>query len=145
MAEIRWEDYECDSVGDLACLFFDLSTRGTIARHLAGLVAAGDHDPARHGDPKVYPPLTVDEQLAVLAMGEAIARQVRHPAYVHDAVRAGATWQQIAAATGTTPAQARAAYREWAYQQHRHGLIDDAEYRAAYAAAARPDGEEMSR
>lgn len=142
MSEPRWHDYERESVGDLAGRFRDLSTRDTTARLLAALLAAGEHDASRHADPAQYPPLTVDEHLQLLAMGEAIARTVRHPAYVHHAVRAGATWGQIAAATGTTPARARAAYRDWAYQQHRHGLIDDDTYRAAYAAAARPDDEE---
>jgi hypothetical protein len=80
----------------------------------------------------------VAEQLQVLAMGEAIARTVRHPAYVHHAVRAGATWEQIAAAVGADPAAARAGYRAWADRQHEHGLIDDTEYAAAIAAADEP-------
>jgi hypothetical protein len=56
---------------------------------------------------------------------------------------AGATWEQIAAATGGDPGQARRAYREWAEGQHQLrqdfpggviGLGDD-EYAAAIKAA----------
>ena len=72
----------------------------------------------------------------MLALGERIARYYRHPSQVDQAVRTGATWEQIAAATGITEARARAAYREWADGQHRlhadMGIgLDDAEYAAA--------------
>ena len=68
--------------------------------------------------PGKYPPLTVAEHLEVLALGERIARYYRHPSQVDKAVKAGASWEQIAAATGTTAEAARAAYREWAEGQH---------------------------
>ena len=67
----------------------------------------------------------------MLALGERIARYYRHPSQVDMAVRAGASWAQIAAATGTTEVAARAAYREWAEGQHKYASMDDAEYAAA--------------
>ncbi len=73
---------------------------------------------SKHPDPDEYPPLTVAEHLEMLALGEAIAFYYRHPAGVDHAVRAGATWEQIAAARNTTAEAARAAYREWAEGQH---------------------------
>jgi hypothetical protein len=62
-------------------------------------------------------------------------------------VLAGATWEQISAATGTTEAAARAAYREWAEGQHQlrrdfpGGTIgmSDAEFAAALKAAEGPE------
>ena len=75
-----------------------------------------------------------------------IARRYRHPLQVHHTVLAGATWEQIAAATGGDPDQARHAYRDWAEGQHQLrqdypggtiGLGDD-EYAAAVKAAGEP-------
>ena len=79
----------------------------------------------------------------MLALGERIARYYRHPSQVDKAVRAGASWEQIAAATGASADQARQAYRAWAEGQHRlrsdfpGGTIglDDGEYAAAIEAA----------
>lgn len=67
---------------------------------------------------RVYPAggLPAADHLELLALGERLARY-RHPVLVHHAVVAGATWQQIAAATGTSPDEARQAYREWAEGQ----------------------------
>jgi hypothetical protein len=79
-----------------------------------------------------------------------IARHYRHPSLVHHAVLAGATWEQIAAATGGDPDQARQAYREWAKGQHQLrqdfpggilGLGGD-EYAAAIKAAGAAGPEE---
>jgi hypothetical protein len=62
-------------------------------------------------------------------------------------VMAGATWAQIAAATGRDPDQARRAFREWAEEQHQLrrdfpggsiGLGDE-EYAAAIKAAGSAD------
>ena len=83
----------------------------------------------------------------MLALGERIAGYYRHPSQVDKAVRAGATWDQIAAATGITAEDARAAYREWAEGQHQlhadTGLgllgLDDAGYAAALKLAKRED------
>jgi hypothetical protein len=59
-------------------------------------------------------PLTVSERLEMLALGEHLARLFRHPALVHQAVQAGATWPQIAAALAETSFQARKDYMLWA-------------------------------
>lgn len=91
-------------------------------------------------------PLTVTEHLELLAAGELLARYYRHPAHAHRALQAGATWEQVAAATGRDQAQARRDYREWAEDQHRlwtdfNGELgmDAAEYAAALAQVG-PDG-----
>ena len=90
------------------------------------------------------------ERLELLANGEVLARYYRHPATLAHAVEAGASWEQIAAARGTSAEQARQDYREWAEGQHglwtgkwggepgRSGL-DDAGYAEAIARAAEPD------
>jgi hypothetical protein len=62
------------------------------------------------------------------------------------AVKAGANWEQIGAARGTSSDQARRDYREWAEGQHRlntyykgkFGMSDD-EYAAAIARASGPE------
>jgi hypothetical protein len=77
--------------------------------------------------------------------GVEVAAWTRYPAQVDKALRAGATWEQIAAATGTTEGNTRAAYREWADGQHRLyadmaiGLSDD-EYAQAVELAAASSG-----
>jgi hypothetical protein len=117
----------------------ELTDRNLMSRSIAGLQARGEYDPGRHPDPAGYPPLTVDEHLEMLALGEAIAFYYRHPAGVDHAVRAGATWEQIAAARNTTAEAARAAYRKWAEGQHKYAGMGDAEYAAALERAADPE------
>jgi hypothetical protein len=87
-------------------------------------------------------PLTVTGHLELLAAGEMLARYYRHPAHAHRALQAGATWAQVAAATGRDEAEARRDYREWAEDEHRLWAdwngefgIDAAEYAAAIARA----------
>ena len=78
----------------------------------------------------------------MLAAGELLARYYRHPAHVHRALQAGATWAQVAAATGRDEARARQDYREWAEDEHclwedyngEFGISAD-EYAAAIARA----------
>jgi hypothetical protein len=158
MAEIRQAEHEqprpttyheASSVysysGDARARHDELTGRHLLAISRAQLIAEGTYDPARHGA-EVHEPLTVAEHLEVLATGEIVARHYRHPASVDRALRAGATWQQVADARGCDEAEARSDYREWAEGQHdlwtgklggkpsRFGL-DDAEYRAAIARA----------
>ena len=92
-------------------------------------------------------PLTAAEHLEMMAAGEVLARYYqRDQARIDRAVRAGASWEQVAAATGITAAQARQEYRDWAGQQHvrsenpnPYGLgLDDLEYLSALARAAEP-------
>ena len=101
-----------------------------------------------HGDAGQYQPLTAAEHLEILAAGEMLARYYRHPALVHQAVKAGASWTQVAAATGSDEATVRQGYREWADGQHRlyadyQGKfgMDDAEHAAAISRACEPPAE----
>jgi len=123
--------------------FEELTSRDLIVRAHAVLKARGTYDPQRHGDADRYQPLTAAEHLEILAAGEMLARHYRHPAHVHNAVLAGASWPQIAEALGTAEAQARQRYREWADAQHRLHLdyegkfgLDDAQHAAAVSRAA---------
>jgi hypothetical protein len=123
--------------------FDELTSRELTVRSLATLKARDAYDPARHADSRKYQPLTVAEHLDVLALGEVLARHYRHPAYVDQAVKAGASWSQIAEAIGSDELQARQQYREWADSQHdlyvhyegKFG-IDDAEHAAAIKRAS---------
>jgi hypothetical protein len=117
----------------------ELTDRDMMARSIAILQARGEYDAARHLDPAEYEPLTVAEHLEMLALGEAIAFYYTHPAGVDRAVRAGATWEQIAAARNTTDGAARAAYREWAEGQHTYAGMGDDEHAAALKAAGGQD------
>ena len=95
-------------------------------------------------------PLTAAEHLEMMAAGEVLARYYqRNQARIDRAVRAGASWEQVAAAAGISAAQARQEYRDWIRQQHvrsenpnPYGLgMDDAEYLAALARAVEPDAD----
>jgi len=72
----------------------------------------GERNDDQSPGPEDYPPLTAAEHLEMLGLGEVIARHYRHPSQVHHTVMAGATWEQIAAATGGDPGDARQANRE---------------------------------
>jgi hypothetical protein len=119
--------------------YHELSERDLLAGSIATLKARGTYQPTEHVNDERFPPLTVAEHLEMLALGERIAHYYRHPVQVHRAVKAGATWEQIAAATDTTAGDARAAYREWAEGQHTYAGMSDAEYAAALEAAGEPD------
>jgi hypothetical protein len=128
-----------------------LNDRDAMAGAIATLQARGEWNEDRSIDPADYPPLTAAEHLELIALGEVIAQHYRHPALIHHAVRSGATWEQIAAATGGDPDQVRQAYRQWAEGEHdlrrqfpdgTIGLGDD-EYAAAIEAAG--DGEREGR
>jgi hypothetical protein len=123
--------------------FEELTNRDLMARTHATLKARGTYDPYKHGDTGKYPPLTAAEHLELLAAGEMLARYYRHPALIHQAAEAGASWPQIAAATGSDEAKVRQDYREWADGQHRLHAdyqgrfgLDDAEHAAAINRAA---------
>lgn len=104
------------------------------------LRARGEYDPAKYG-PGNEKPLTAAEHLEVLATGEMLARYYRHPARVNDAVKAGATWEQIGDTRGTTAARVRRDYREWAASQHRLG----ADYDGRFGLSDTEHGESMTR
>ena len=130
------------ATGDARDRFEELVVRDVRARAFMALVARGDFDPQIHGNVGGFEALTVTEHLELLAAGELLARYYRHPAHAHRALQAGATWGQVAAATGRDEAQARRDYREWAEDEHRLWAdcngefgIDAAEYAAAIARA----------
>jgi hypothetical protein len=130
------------ATGDARERFEELVVRDVNARAFMALVARGDYDPQIHGDVGGSEPLTVTEHLELLAAAELLARYYRHPAHAHRALQAGATWEQVAAATGRDVAQARRDYREWAEDEHHLWTeydgefgMDAAEYAAAIARA----------
>jgi hypothetical protein len=86
-----------------------LNDRDAMARAIATLQARGEWNEDRSLRPEDYPPLIAAEHLELLALGEVMARHYRHPALVHHAVMAGATWEEIAAAAGTSADQERQA------------------------------------
>lgn len=62
------------------------------------------------------PPLTIDEYLELLALGEVCARHFMQAGRIQRAVTAGASWGEIRAATGQTtrvPDHFLAARRGW--------------------------------
>jgi len=128
--------------------FEELTGRDLSARAYAELQACGTYDPRHHGDASRCLPLTATQRLEILAAGEKLARYYRHPAQVHQAALADASWPQIAAATGSDEKTVRQAYRDWADREHRlyaayqgkFGL-DDAEHAAAICRAAEPPAE----
>jgi hypothetical protein len=126
------------SLRDQVDRYEELTDRNLMARSIATLQARGEYDEDKHPGPGEYQPLTVAEHLEMLALGAAIAFYYRHPAGVDHAARAGATWEQIAAARNTTAEAARAAYREWAEGQHKYAGMSDAEYAAALERAGEP-------
>jgi hypothetical protein len=95
----------------------DLSTRECLSRSYAKLRATGQYDPARHGAGDSQP-LTAAEHLELLATAEYLSRSYRPVPEVDHALRAGASWAQVADALGTDEPAARTAYRAWADGQH---------------------------
>jgi hypothetical protein len=135
------------NIVDQIARYRQLAGHDVTARAIATLKARGAFKPDEHVNDEKFPPLTLAGYLEMLALGERIARYYRHPSQVHHAVLAGATWEQIAAAAGGNPDQARQAYREWAEGQHRVrrdfpgstiGLSDE-EHEAAVKAAGAGD------
>ena len=141
---VTYNEASGGNIADQVDRYRELSEHDTMVRSIAILKARATYEPDEHVNEEKFPPLSMAEHLEMLALGERMARYYRHPAQVDRAVRAGATWAQIAAATGTTADAARAAYREWADGQHLlyagPGIgLDDDEYAAALELAGRPE------
>lgn len=126
--------------------FSELSQRDLSTRAAAILQERGEFDPENNLGHQMLAeaePLTAQERLEHMAIGEVLARHYRHPAMLDQAAKAGASWEQIGAARGTSADQARADYRSWADGQHsllsfgdgKFGM-PDADYDAAYARSA---------
>jgi len=143
---MNYDEIDQMPLADVLYRYQALNDRDSMARSIATLKARGTWKADGSIRPEDYPPLTADEHVEVLALGERLARYYRHPVLVHHAVTAGASWEQIASATGGSVSQARQAYLDWAAGQHRLrqdfpagtiGLGDD-EYAAAVKAAGEP-------
>jgi len=125
--------------------YAELSDRDLDAGVVATLRERGEFDPGNPGHRSLAErePLTAAEHLEHMAIGEALARYYRHPSMLDRAVKAGASWEEVGAARGTSAEQARCDYRAWADGQHhlltwsggRFGM-SDADYAAAYARSA---------
>ncbi len=125
--------------------YAELSYRDLCARSVALLRDRGEFDPEKPGHQSLAErePLSAADHLEHMALGEVLARYYRHPAMLDHAAKAGASWEQIGAARGTSAEQARADYREWAGGQHsllsygdgRFGMSDE-DYAAAMVRAA---------
>jgi hypothetical protein len=116
---MSYDEIDLMPLTDVLSRYEALNDRDSMARAIATQKARGTWK----GDGSIraedYPLLTVDEHLELVALGERLAHYYRHPALVHHAVTAGATWEQIAAATGGSVSQARQAYVNWAVGQRR--------------------------
>ena len=128
--------------------YAQLSDRDLSARTAALLRERGEFDPANRGHQLVAAsgPLSAAEHLEHMAIGAVLARYYRHPSMLDHAVTAGASWEQIGAARGTSADQARRDYCEWAEGQHHlltgtEGRIgrSDAGYATAIARASDPE------
>jgi hypothetical protein len=91
--------------------------RDHLARAHARLRASGEYDAARHGT-RDTEPLTAAEHLELLATAEYLARAYKPSFETDNALRAGASWAQVADALAADEAAARVAYRAWADAQH---------------------------
>ena len=106
--------------------------------------------PAADGDdPPGAAPLTKQEALELLALGEVIARKAAYGRQltVRSARAAGASWSEIGAALGTTKQSAWEGHSRWIDQQaSQHGRpgyvgMDEQETAAARALAGNADDE----
>ena len=95
----------------------ELRMREHLSRAYAKLKDSGEYGPAKHGTGDTEP-LTAADHLELLATAEYLARAHKPHGEVDHALRAGATWEQVADALGTDEATARAEYRSWADGQH---------------------------
>jgi hypothetical protein len=128
--------------------YSELSQRDLSARAAAILRERGEFEPENnlgHRELARREPLNAADHLEHMALGELLARYYRHPSMLDQAAKAGASWEQIGAARGTSADQARQDYRAWADGQHsllswsdgKFGMTD-ADYAAAYARSADP-------
>jgi len=101
--------------------------------------AVARYDELRMRDAIGSPPLTAEEALRMLALGEVIVRKANYGRQlsVRSARAAGASWSQIGSALGTTKQSAWEAHARWiedqAEQHRRTGLEGMSEPDAADA------------
>jgi hypothetical protein len=94
----------------------ELRTRDTLASTAAEMI---DEDPTEQRHPTEGAPLSKEEALELLALGEVIARKAGYGRQltVRSARAAGASWSQIGDALGTTKQSAWEAHSRWIDQQ----------------------------
>jgi hypothetical protein len=78
-----------DSIVDQEKRFRQLAEHDALAGAIAIGKARGTYVPSEYVNEQRYPPLTLNEHLEMLALGENLARYYRHPAQVDKAVKAG--------------------------------------------------------
>jgi hypothetical protein len=113
------------------------------------LLAPGGEDLPAGQQPEPGP-LSQQEALELLALGEVIARKAAYGRQltVRSARAAGASWTQIGAALGTTKQSAWEAHSRWIDQQagqrsaYGQQSMDSRQAAAARALAGNPDNEE---
>jgi hypothetical protein len=116
-----------------------MSTVDEMEREFTLQTAVARYDELRMRDAVSSPPLSADEALQMLALGEAIARKANYGRQlsVRSARAAGASWSQIGAALGTTKQSAWESHARWieeqAEQHRRTGLEGFSEADAADA------------
>jgi hypothetical protein len=123
----------------------ELSLREHLSRAYVKLKASGEYDPAKHGTGNTEP-LTAAEHLELLATAEYLSRAYKPHGEIDHALKAGATWEQVAGALEQDEAMARVEYRAWADGQHdmlswtdgRLGMGAE-EYAAVLGRAGEPD------
>jgi hypothetical protein len=116
-----------------------MTTVDQVEREFTLQTAVTRYDELRMRDAIGSPPLTAQEALEMLALGEVIARKANYGRQlsVRSARAAGASWSQIGAALGTTKQSAWEAHARWiedqAEQHRRTGLQGLSEQDAADA------------
>ncbi|WP_220183245.1 hypothetical protein [Sphaerisporangium album] len=103
-------------------------------------LASWARDESGEADPYAPPPLTKEEALEALALGEVIARKAAYGRQlaVRSARAAGASWSQIGAALGTSKQAAWEAHSRWIDDQaERHRRDGYSGMDERYTAAAR--------
>ncbi|GAA1385571.1 hypothetical protein GCM10009639_08380 [Kitasatospora putterlickiae] len=134
-----------------------MSTPETLEAHFTLTTAVARYDtlrtrdalaaPAGEDDAATAPPLTREESLEMLALGELIARKAAYGRQlsVRSARRAGASWAQIGAALGTSKQSAWETHNRWIDEQARrpedqgHWGWTEEDLTAARALAGDPD------
>ncbi|MEU9884527.1 hypothetical protein [Sphaerisporangium sp. NPDC051011] len=110
------------------------------AREALASWARDDSGETGDADPYAPPPLTREEALEALALGEVIARKAAYGRQlaVRSARAAGASWSQIGAALGTSKQAAWEAHSRWIDDQaERHRRDGYSGMDEQYSAAAR--------
>jgi hypothetical protein len=138
---LEWEF----TIATAVARFEELRYRSALAAGAAELAREGG--PAEEGGPAGEPPLSREEALELLSLGELIARKAGYGRQldIRWARAAGASWSQIGEALGTSKQSAWEAHTRWidaqAEQHRRSGYegLDEEQIAAARALAGGAD------